>query len=389
MSAALPRIILLAFVCLPAGVGAHTLGEGYVFLNIHEDHLQGKVEITLEDLDRVLDLDTDNDGVVSDTELEAQIERVRDYLSSGVGIGLEGGESLIEFTDYHLELLGMGKYLAFDFLSAPTQIGENLWARYELIFDADPRHRGFLVMQRNALTGEVAEGEGEKTLIFTPRATYRELNAASVSYWTSFVEFVWQGIWHIWIGIDHILFLLALVLPSVLVGRPGSWMPAGELRTTLWSVVKIVTLFTVAHTITLTLAALSIVQLPSRLVESIIALSVVVAALNNLRPVVKGGIGTIVFLFGLFHGFGFASVLQDLITTQRTLIVDLLGFNLGVEIGQVAIIAVIVPVLYAIRRQRFYVPLVLKAASVVICVLAGLWLVERSLDVSLMAATPG
>ncbi len=194
-----------------------------------------------------------------------------------------------------------------------------------------------------------------------------------------------HGVWHIWIGLDHILFLVALVLPSVLVRSRSDWQPVGEIRSTLWTVIKIVTLFTIAHTITLTLATLSIVEMPTRLVESVIAASVAFAALNNVYPILHRGIGYVVFAFGLFHGFGFASVLQDLIISPKTLVVDLLGFNIGVELGQIAIVSVVVPVLFALRSQRFYVPVILKWGSAVICLLAVLWLVERSLDVQLIA----
>ena len=180
-------------------------------------------------------------------------------------------------------------------------------------------------------------------------------------------------------------FLVALVLPSVLLRRDERWQPVQEIRGTLWSVVKIVTLFTIAHTITLTLATLQIIELPARLVESVIAASVAFAALNNVYPVLTRGMGFVVFTFGLFHGFGFANVLQDLITSPKTLVVDLLGFNLGVEIGQIAIVAVVVPILYLLRSQRFYIPLVLKSGSAVIGALAVLWLMERSFNLSLLS----
>jgi hypothetical protein len=92
----------------------------------------------------------------------------------------------------------------------------------------------------------------------------------------------------------------------------------------------------------------------------------------------------VVFAFGLFHGFGFASVLQDLIISPKTMVLDLLGFNIGVEIGQIAIVAVVVPILFAMRNQRYYIPLVLRSGSALIGALAILWLAERSLDIEFL-----
>jgi hypothetical protein len=253
-----------------------------------------------------------------------------------------------------------------------------------MLFDADPLHRGFLVLQSNAVTGETWEGEGEEILIFTPGGQERVLPKEGVSAWSGFGDFLIHGVWHIWIGLDHILFLVALVLPSVLVRNKNSWEPVTDIRSTFWQVVKIVTLFTIAHTITLTLATLDIISLPSQLVEAVIAGSVAFAALNNVFPILRSGMGYVVFAFGLFHGFGFASVLQDLIISPKSMTVDLLAFNLGVEIGQVAIVAVIVPILFAIRNQRIYVPWVLKSGSALIAVLAMIWLAERSLGLQLL-----
>jgi len=136
-------------------------------------------------------------------------------------------------------------------------------------------------------------------------------------------------VWHIWIGFDHILFLLSLLLPAVLAFGGGRWQAVERFAPAFWDVFKIVTSFTVAHSITLSLAALGVISLPSRLVESAIATSVVLAALNNVFPLVHGRRWMVAFFFGLVHGFGFASVLRDLGLPQNALLIALVGFNLG------------------------------------------------------------
>jgi hypothetical protein len=149
-------------------------------------------------------------------------------------------------------------------------------------------------------------------------------------------------------------------------------------------VLKVVTAFTVAHSITLGLATLGVIELPSRWVEAAIAASVVLAALNNLFPLVLGRRWLVAFGFGLIHGFGFASVLADLGLPREALLLALVGFNLGVECGQLAIVALFLPLAYALRRTRLYRLWIFGAGSALIAVVAALWLSERVFNFKLL-----
>ena len=141
-----------------------------------------------------------------------------------------------------------------------------------------------------------------------------------------------------------------------------------------------VTAFTLAHSITLSLASLHIISLPSRLVESLIAASVIFAALNNLRGTVEGRRWVMAFVFGLVHGFGFASVLADLGLPQGALVLALVGFNAGVEVGQLTIVAVFLPLAFWLRGTRFYRVGVLIGGSLLVALLASWWLAQRMFD---------
>ena len=172
-----------------------------------------------------------------------------------------------------------------------------------------------------------------------------------------------EGAFHIWIGYDHILFLLSLLLPAVLIfsrvnlmngKRVTDIQPAPSFLAALKEVLKVVTAFTLAHSITLSLAALGVVSLPSRWVESAIAASIIVAAVQNIRGVVDSKRWVMAFGFGLIHGFGFASVLADLGLPQNALITALVGFNVGIEGGQLAIVAVFLPLAFWLRKTKFY-----------------------------------
>jgi hypothetical protein len=199
--------------------------------------------------------------------------------------------------------------------------------------------------------------------------------------WQTLKQYLLDGVWHIWIGYDHILFLLSLLLPAVLVRVGHQWEAAPSLRRSLLEVLKVVTAFTLAHSITLSLAALGVVSLPSRLVESTIAASVVLAALNNLKGTIEQRRWVMAFVFGLVHGFGFASVLADLGLPKDALVLALVGFNLGVEVGQLALVVAFVPVAFRLRATGFYRKGVLTVGSILVALIASWWFVQRAFDI--------
>ena len=220
--------------------------------------------------------------------------------------------------------------------------------------------------------------EAHIAVIFQPGEERQPLSLIGDPPWTIFVEFVIHGIWHIWLGFDHVVFLIALLLPAVLRPQDGRWQPVEEFRTAFWTVVKIVTVFTLSHSVTLSLAALGVVTLPVSFVEAVIALSIIVVALMNLVPRMHRYTLAVVLIFGLFHGFGFANVLEPLGVQPSAKLVGLAAFNIGVEIGQIAIVVVLFPVLFALRRLAAYPWVAIRMASVVFILLAAVWFVERS-----------
>jgi hydrogenase/urease accessory protein HupE len=194
----------------------------------------------------------------------------------------------------------------------------------------------------------------------------------------AFVEYFIAGVSHILSGIDHLLFLISLLLPAVLLRTRDHWQPVTEARPALLNILKVVTAFTLAHSITLTLAALGVVRLPTRLTESVIAASIVVAALNNIFPWVTETRARIAFAFGLLHGFGFASVLADMGLPSGARLISLAAFNFGIEAGQLAVVGSVMPFIYALRTGTFYRRALMPWGSAAIAALALVWLFERA-----------
>ena len=368
-------LLLLAALVLPLAALAHKPSDSYLTMRAAEGSSEVAVrwDIALRDLDYVLELDRDGDGALTWGEVRQRADDITRYATSR--LELRGGNEACGWSTagpLMLERHSDGTYAVLALAADCSGLAAGLRAHYSLLFDVDPSHRG--------LVQWIAPGQqGSQALIFGAESAQQALPMQPPGPWQTLKQYVADGVWHIWIGFDHILFLLALLLPSVLVvRRHGQWESAPGLRGAAGDVVKVVTAFTLAHSITLSLAALGVVSLPSRLVESAIAASVVLAALNNLRATVASRRWIMAFAFGLVHGFGFASVLADLGLPQNALVLALVGFNVGVELGQLAIVAVFLPVAFALRRTKLYRVGVLVGGSIVVALLAAWWFVERA-----------
>ena len=370
------RLVLFLLVFSHAGGAlAHKPSDSYLTLYADGQSLKGQWDIALRDLEYAIGLDTDGDGAITWGELKAQHAEIDAYAFARLALRADGRPCRLTATEHLVDEHTDGNYAVLRF-SAQCE-GESFGAvgvDYSLFFDLDPTHRGLL---------RVVQGKDSITGILSPERPHLEVRAEGRSGWAQFVDYAREGVWHIWIGFDHILFLVSLLLPSVFISSGKNWAPAERFGGTFWDVFKVATSFTVAHSITLSLAALSVIALPSRLVESAIALSVVLVALNNLWPLVHGRRWMVAFGFGLIHGFGFASVLTDLGLPQGALLVALVGFNLGVEGGQLAIIAAFLPLAFALRRTWLYRRLIFSGGSAAIVLVAAIWLAERALNLKL------
>ena len=268
-----------------------------------------------------------------------------------------------------------GSFLRLQFsadFEGPTNIpASGLKLRYQLYFAVNSLHRGMMQLEHGGI---------ERSAIFSLENQVQTFVLSDQNALTGFGGYLREGILHIASGADHILFLLSLLLPAVLMRDAGGWKPATSFRVALINTLKIVTAFTVAHSITFGLAAAQIISLPTRLTESAIAVSVALAAVNNLRVFLPGRGWQVAMVFGLVHGFGFANALAELGLKRERLLITLAGFNLGVETGQLAIVALFLPLAFALRKKNFYTTLILRMGSVVITLVALTWLAERVLD---------
>lgn len=360
-------------VCVPAF--AHKPSDAYLSLDASGREVHGQWDIALRDLDVALGLDADQDGAITWGELRHRHADVAAFALARIALSTEDGACRLTAREHLVDEHTDGAYAVLRFTADCPSAPSRLSVGYRLFFDQDRQHKGLV---------RVTRGDSVQTLILDADRPEGSASLSAPGGFAHFRDTVRQGVWHIWIGTDHILFLLSLLLPAVFVRRPDGWEAAPDVRSVAWDVARVVTAFTVAHSITLAVAAFGWVVLPSRLVESAIAVSVIVAALNNVVPFFTGRRWTLAFGFGLIHGFGFAGALADLGLDREALAIPLLAFNLGVEAGQLAIVAVFLPVAWWLRHRWVYRRLVLVAGSTAVMAVALAWLVERALDVKVI-----
>jgi hypothetical protein len=354
---------------------AHKASDSYLVIDAKGAEVSAQWDIALRDIDFALGLDGDGNGEITWGELRSRRAVVEAWAMSRLALQ-RGGSCFLKTTSLQVDSHTDGAYAVLHIAGQCPASAGDLQLAYRLLFDVDGLHRGLLRLTVDGTT---------HSTVLSPSSGELRFSAAGVSRLLQFQRYLGQGIWHIWIGFDHILFLLSLLLPAVLMRSGNRWQGVVRFRDAWIEVLWVVTSFTAAHSITLSFAALGWISLPSRLVESAIALSVMLAAANNLYPVVTQRRWLVAFCFGLIHGFGFASVLAELGLPADALLLSLIGFNLGVEVGQIAIVAGFLPLAFALRHTWAYRRGIFISGSLLILLLASIWLAERALDFKLIS----
>jgi len=390
-------LFAIAMILGPVNAQAHSLSTGYLSAVVQGERVNAQMAIPLKDLEYAVGLDTDGDGAITWGELRAANERVAAYALGRLRIDMGTEPISLRLDNLQVDDLSGGVYAVLSFLGqSGSEVGKKtpVTIRYALLFDINQQHRGLLslkFLQDTQSAGYTAAGSVAETLltgdsvtaVFGPEHQEQTFERALPGAWTQIRQFFDDGVWHIWTGYDHIAFLLVLLLPAVFIYEKGEWTPGRDFPAVFVNVLKIVSAFSIAHSLTLTAASLGLVHLPSRLVEAAIAASIVWGAVSNFYPRPVSRAWQAAFVFGLMHGFGFASVLQDLELTGGALLRALVAFNLGVESGQLAIVGIFLPLAYLLRSSWFYRKVVFVPSSGLIGLAGMAWLIERVFNVML------
>jgi hypothetical protein len=370
-------LVVLAIVLGRAAL-AHAPSDAYLTIGLDGPAIAGGLEVALRDLDAALAIDADGDRAVTWAVVAGREAEIAAWALAGITLADATGACALRPGTLLVDRHADGAYAVVPFAAACPGDGGALTLTYRLLAAIDPLHRGLLRVVRGAAVETAVLGPDRPSLVLA-----RDRAGGLVAQLWSFAR---DGVRHILLGYDHLLFLIALLLPAVLRRGPDGWRPVGSAGEALWSVLAVVTAFTVAHSLTLALAVLHLVVLPTALVESLVALSIVVAAADNIVPFVRRRV-LLAFAFGLVHGLGFAGALDALGLEGWTLLTALVAFNLGVEAGQLAVVALVLPALSILRGSPAYRPLLLRAGSAAIVLAGAVWLAERA-PAALEASSP-
>jgi hypothetical protein len=362
-------MLVLGLVLSPLA-SAHKASTGYLHLAARQGNLDGRIELAVRDLDFAMDLDANRDGAVTWGELKAARGRIADYVRDRLSVAAAGGRCELQDRDLKVVSHSDGNYAVLYLSGSCPKDADHLSIDYRLFFDIDALHRGLLALDLQA--------GGTQSGVFSPDAHELQFAKFGSDVGRVFVEYFRAGLVHVWSGLDHLLFLAGLFLPAVLRRVHSRWVAVPDVRTALKDTAFIVTAFTLAHACTLTLAATGAFTLPSRLVESAVALTVLFAGFNNLVPLVYRELFWLSGLFGLIHGAAVASALIDLGLPGSGRVWALLAFNLGVEVAQLTLLLVVVIPAFAFRNTGFYRKYLLLPGSAVVAFVGACWFVERA-----------
>ena len=366
------RAVLAALLCIGAlgqnPAMAHAVSTSFVLIDAPsaESPVGVRWDLSVHDIVWSVFIDRDFDGTVTWAEVQAAQVTVEAAVLGQIAVHRGGASCALRVKDLALATRVEQNFLSIAMVADCPRAGL-LELSGGLFLSGDASQRVLLSITR---------GEEKLAGVISPAAP-RWQEPARSSVWASFVRFIGEGIWHVAIGYDHIAFVLLLLLPSVLRPVDGKWQGATRLSQVTRDIVTIVTAFTIAHSTTLALAVTGTVHLPTQPIEVAIAASIAVAAGLNLLPRLSRLRLPLAFGFGFVHGFGFANALGEIDAGGTTLLPLLAGFNIGVEIAQLTIVALVLPLIFYARGTRWYANGVMPLGSCALGAAGVVWLLQR------------
>jgi hypothetical protein len=336
----------LIAVCFVPAAHAHDASQSESKIEIQGKKVTVLLKLNLLELGYV---DTNGDGAISYDELDAAIDRI--YSDVKKHYSIQSSSPLVQVALKQYDIVEdhvIRMNLLYSFASDVTRVEVNS----SLFQITRPGHQHLTSVNLDGVVHEGVLNAGHTSVAFT---------AADTAYLHIVSSFLLLGVEHIFTGYDHLAFLIGLLI----------------MTTSLGSLIKIITSFTVAHSITLALATFSLISLPTKLTESMIPLTIAYVAIENLTTMRAVDRYQVTFVFGLIHGFGFSNVLREMQLSRSHLALSLFSFNAGVEIGQLTFVLALFPLVLFITSTRWRLQ-IRSAVSLIILCLAVYWFVQRA-----------
>jgi len=361
-------LVFLALFGASPHASSHAASTSFVIVDLPRENEPVGVrwELSLHDIVWVVFIDADYDGHVTWQEILDAKATLTSAVLAQLSVQRGGEACTLRVKDFALATRSEQNFLSVAMQAECPQPGL-VSIGGGLFFSGDASQRVLL----SAMRGD----EQIAGVLSAAEPVWSE--PARTSAWVSFARFVGEGVWHVLIGYDHIAFVLLLLLPSVMRPVEGKWHGATGFGQVTRDVVTIITAFTIAHSITLALAVTGAVVLPIKPIEIAIAASIAVAGAVNLVPRLAKLRLPLAFGFGFVHGFGFANALGEIDAGGTTLLPLLGGFNIGVELAQLGIVALVLPLIYSMRATRWYAGAVLPLGSCALGMAGVVWMLQR------------
>jgi hypothetical protein len=384
------RWLISALTILPFTARAHPMPNSFVLLDIKSKGVIAELQLPLSELQLAFGHDVNQHAGTLITRLSPQL---REYLLAHIHPVSPDGRpwtvTIRGLAVQPVEESASGPYqelTAYLWLEPPTAVTtRDFILKYDVIVHQLLTHKALVSIRQDWENGKYGETPTEVGVIRldVPSGTIPPLriNQEGGSLWRGFKSMVGLGIQHIAEGTDHLLFLLVLLLPAPLLVKQKRWNGFGGINYSTIRLLKIVTAFTIGHSITLFAGAAGWLRLPGQPVEVLIAISILVSAIHALRPIFSGKEGYVAAGFGLIHGMAFASTLANLDLDTTRMGLSILGFNVGIELMQLFVIAITAPWLILLSRTAIYTPIRITGA-ILAAIAAFAWVMQRVSDKS-------
>ncbi|MGW6518498.1 HupE/UreJ family protein [Streptomyces sp. NPDC054962] len=389
-------LLLSAFLLvggLASPAAAHPMSTSAVLLDIRDDRVKGEVQLPVDRLAIAVDRDLTPAGVLGEDRSFLKSYTAR-HISA---VGEDGTPWTVGLGTGSVRTIDGTAHLVYPLtIRPPDGRVTDFRLRYDVIVEELLTHKVIATVRYDFDRGILKTDDAETLGVLDWDTKSLRVPADEGSWLKGFVTTAGLGIEHVGEGADHLLFLLMLLIPAPLVATAGRWRTgttgttgttevAGATgvaggtspRRSLVRVVHVVSAFALGHSLTLALAASGVIHVPSRPVETLIAFSIAVSAVHAIRPLVARGEVLIAAGFGLVHGLAFASLIGDLGLDRGSLVTTLLGFNLGIELTQLLVVALIMPSLIVLSRTTVY-PAFRIAVAVIGLVFSVSWMLERA-----------
>lgn len=381
------RCWLIALLLLASGIAsqralAHQQPTTLVVLDVAPNQVAMNLHVPLSELELAFGNDVSQDPETSLPKWQTQFS---DYLRSHIHPTTDGQPWSVAVIDLQVQKAEQTQSGPFQeifvhlILTPPAGVDTGRFTlNYDVILHQVVTHKALISIRNDWERGQTAEEQVGviKVNTETTRIEPLEINLEQGSSWAGFKGMVSLGMQHIKEGTDHLLFLLVLLLPATLLTQGRQWGAFGGSRYSIVRLLKIVTAFTVGHSVTLLAGALGWLRLPQQPVEVLIAFSILVSAMHAVRPLFPGKETYVAAGFGLVHGLAFATVLANLQLSAWPMALSIFGFNLGIELMQILVIAVTVPWLILLSLTPFYTPVRIVSAALAAIAALG-WIVSR------------